>query len=204
MAFTKLSKFSAAAVGLVSAAAVGFPTFNVQAKEETHVEERAKANTNPKVYFILKQGSSLIGSIVMELRSDIVPKTCENFRALCTGERGFGYQFSSFHRVVPGFVIQGGDVLRLKGTGNKSIYNGGGLFPDENFELRHSEAGLLSMANRGPHTNGSQFFILTAAAPHLDGKHVVFGRVVRGMEVVRRVEQTGNTQEVTIVECGQI
>ena len=205
MTFTKLSKFSAAAVGLVSAAAVGFPTLkNVQAKEETHVEERAKANSNPKVYFILKQGSSLIGSIVMELRSDIVPKTCENFRALCTGERGFGYQYSSFHRVVPGFVIQGGDVLRLKGTGNKSIYNGGGLFPDENFELRHSEAGLLSMANRGPHTNGSQFFILTAAAPHLDGKHVVFGRVIRGMEVVRRVEQTGNTQEVTIVECGQI
>ena len=112
-------------------------------------------------------------------------------------------------------------MLRLKGTCSKSIYNGGGYFPDENFELKHEEAGVLSMANKGAHTNGSQFFILTRPAPHLgssgpetenlknvilssDGKHVVFGRVIRGMEVVRRVEETGNQQEVTIIDCGQI
>ena len=124
---------------------------------------------------------------------------------------------------MPGFIIQGGDVLRLKGTCSKSIYNGGGYFPDENFELKHEEAGVLSMANKGPHTNGSQFFILTGPAPHLgsglawrplchenkiflssDGKHVVFGKVIRGLEVVRRIEETGNQQEVTIIDCGQI
>ena len=125
-------------------------------------------------------------------------------RVLCTGEHSYGYKFTTFHRVVPGFVIQGGDVLRLKGTCSKSIYNAGGHFRDENFTLSHDQPGLLSMANKGPHTNGSQFFILTAPAPHLDGKHVVFGKVIKGMEVVRRVEETGNQQEVTIIECGQI
>ena len=144
-------------------------------------------------------------------------------RILCRGDHSYGYKFTNFHRVVPGFIIQGGDVLRLKGTCSKSIYNGGGYFPDENFQLHHDEAGVLSMANKGPDTNGSQFFILTGPAPHLgsdfslnqihpiffvflssDGKHVVFGKVIRGLEVVRRVEESGNQQEVTIVDCGEI
>merc|ERR1711884_761166 len=130
--------------------------------------DKSEKMATTRVFFDVTADGTPLGKIIMELRSDIVPKTCENFRALCTGERGFGYQYSSFHRVVPGFVIQGGDVLRLKGTGNKSIYNGGGLFPDESFELRHSEAGLLSRANRGPHTNGSQFLILAGSgrSPH--------------------------------------
>merc|ERR1711997_1140547 len=210
MAFLKLAKLAAG-----GAASFFFLSGHVavaRADQETQETNCDKENTNektvrpalPQVYFILKQGNSLIGTIVMELRSDIVPKTAENFRILCRGDHSYGYKFTSFHRVVPGFIIQGGDVLRLKGTCSKSIYQGGGYFPDENFELKHDEAGVLSMANKGPHTNGSQFFILTGPAPHLDGKHVVFGKVIRGLEVVRRIEETGNQQEVTIIDCGEI
>ncbi|KAI8064516.1 peptidyl-prolyl cis-trans isomerase A1 [Gongronella butleri] len=164
--------------------------------------------SNPRVFFDVSAGGSPLGRIVMELRPDVVPKTAENFRALCTGEKGFGYKDSIFHRVIPDFMLQGGDFTNFNGTGGKSIY--GAKFADENFQLKHTTPGLLSMANAGPGTNGSQFFITTVPCPWLDGKHVVFGSVVEGMDVVKKVEALGSSpsgktkKEIKITDCGQL
>ncbi|KAF2649328.1 peptidyl-prolyl cis-trans isomerase [Lophiostoma macrostomum CBS 122681] len=150
----------------------------------------------------------------MELFKNIVPKTSENFRQFCTGEykskgKPQGYKGCKFHRVIKGFMLQGGDFLNGNGTGSATIY-GGSKFADENFELKHDQPGLLSMANSGPHSNGSQFFITTVATPHLDNLHVVFGKVIEGMDVVKKIEQTRTkaedrpVQDVTIAQCGEM
>merc|ERR1711928_317068 len=160
-----------------------------------------------RVFFDVTADGAPLGKVIMELRADVVPKTSENFRALCTGEKGFGFKGSSFHRVIPQFMCQGGDFTNHNGTGGKSIY--GNKFEDENFQLKHTGPVILSMANAGPNTNGSQFFLCTAKTSWLDGKHVVIGSVVEGMDVVRKIEAVGSSggktsKPVTISDCGPL
>lgn len=170
-----------------------------------------------KVFLDITIGGMSIGRIIIRLYDDILPRTCENFKCLCTGEKGVGkvtgqpltYEGSIFHRIIPGFMCQGGDFSNRNGTGGESIY--GGKFADEGFPIRHTRAGIVSMANSGPNSNGSQFFITTVPTPHLDGKHVAFGEVVEGMDVVAKMEQVECVnnkpialQQIVIRACGLV
>ena len=172
------------------------------------------AKVTDTVFFDVEIGGEPAGRVEIGLFGDVVPETAENFRALCTGEKGstaagipLSYKGSKFHRVIPGFMCQGGDFTRGNGTGGESIY--GEKFKDENFKLSHTQPFLLSMANAGPNTNGSQFFITTAATPHLNGKHVVFGKIVAGEEIIRGIEKQGSRggktmNEIVIADCGEL
>ncbi|WP_156722353.1 peptidylprolyl isomerase [Streptomyces apocyni] len=162
----------------------------------------------PRAFFEVSADGAPLGRIECVLYPDVVPRTAENFRALCTGEKGFGYKGSVFHRVIPDFMAQGGDITRNNGTGGKSIY--GAQFDDENFTLNHDRPWQLSMANAGRNTNNSQFFITTAPCTWLNGRHVVFGEVTQaeGVYTVKKIESLGSTSgkteaHVVIDECGE-
>ncbi|KZT28175.1 cyclophilin [Neolentinus lepideus HHB14362 ss-1] len=159
------------------------------------------------VFFNITIDGAPAGRIVFKLYDDVVPKTARNFRELATGQNGFGYKGSSFHRIIPNFMLQGGDFTKGNGTGGKSIY--GEKFADENFQLKHTKPGILSMANAGKNTNGSQFFITTVVTSWLDGAHVVFGEVVEGLDIVKKVESYGSASgqpkaKIAIADSGTV
>eukprot|EP00930_Biecheleria_cincta_P047656 TRINITY_DN33080_c0_g1_i1.p1 TRINITY_DN33080_c0_g1~~TRINITY_DN33080_c0_g1_i1.p1 ORF type:complete len:371 (-),score=58.60 TRINITY_DN33080_c0_g1_i1:38-1150(-) len=205
-------------IGLLVVGVIGYMTMSQTPANLGPVMSIAEASdvANPRVFFDIEIGGEAAGRVEFELFSKVVPRTAENFRALATGEKGVGkagkplhFKGSKLHRIIPGFMCQGGDITRGNGMGGESIY--GSTFEDE-FEhgmVKHTEPGLLSMANRGKNTNGSQFFITVAKTSHLDGKHVVFGRVVSGMDVVKRIESVGSgggtpSKQVIITDSGQL
>ncbi|KAL8987317.1 MAG: hypothetical protein Q9177_003457 [Variospora cf. flavescens] len=176
-------------------------------QQSSSQQPSSSSASKPQVYFDVTVNDGPPARIIFDLYYDVVPKTAENFRALCTGEKGFGYQGSAFHRIIPGFMLQGGDFTAGNGTGGKSIY--GAKFKDENFIRKHDRPYLLSMANSGPDTNGSQFFITTVPTPHLNGKHTVFGAVSSGQEYVKAIEACGSpdgstSSKVVIAESGTL
>ncbi|KAM6955460.1 E3 SUMO-protein ligase RanBP2 isoform 2-T2 [Lycodopsis pacificus] len=178
----------------------------ISSPQMSRVQEHSR-DTNPKVFLQVTADGQPLGTITVELFSHIVPKTAENFRALCTGEKGFGFRDSIFHRVIPAFMCQGGDITDSDGTGGKSVY--GSKFEDENFDVRHTGPGILSMANRGRDTNNSQFFITLKKAEHLDFKHVAFGWVREGMDVVQQMGELGTkggkpAKKLVVTDCGQL
>lgn len=185
------------------------------ASDQARRERESLEEITHRVFLDIEIDGQRAGRIVIGLFGKVVPKTVENFRALCTGEKGKGttakdlhYKGTPFHRIIPGFMIQGGDIVFGDGRGSESIY--GSTFPDENFKLKHSSAGVVSMANSGPDSNGSQFFITTVKASWLDGQHVVFGRVIQGMDTVYAVEGGAGTysgkprKKVKIIDSGEI
>jgi len=193
-------------------ALVGRPQLAASGAGRAGAVRMAKATT--KVFFDIAIDGAPAGRMVFGLFGDVVPKTAENFRALCTGEKGIGiagkplhYKGSRFHRIIPQFMCQGGDFTHGVGIGGESIY--GSKFEDENFELTHLTPGLLSMANSGPNSNGSQFFITTTPCPWLDNKHVVFGEVIEGFELLGKMDMLGSSSgstaaPVTIADCGEL